>query len=54
MVIELGPPVSEPSTGSQNFMPSTDSGHKFHKNWNPKLATHKIQSEVVLIKKPQP
>ena len=37
MVIELGLPVSEPSTGSQNFPPPTDSEHKFHKmgikNW---------------------
>ena len=35
--IEIGPPVSESSTGSQNFIPSTDSEHKFHKmeieNW---------------------
>ena len=38
-VIELGPPVSESSTGSQNYMPSTYPEHKFHKtgieNWLP-------------------
>ena len=37
MVIEMEPPVSESSTGSQIFMPPTDSEHKFHKtgieNW---------------------
>ena len=37
MEIELGTPMSEPSTGSQNFMPTTDSENKFHKtgieNW---------------------
>ena len=36
-VIKLRLPVSESSTGSQNFMPSTNSEHKFHKtgikNW---------------------
>ena len=33
MVIQLGPPVSESSTGSQNFVPPppTDSKDKFHK-----------------------
>ena len=30
-VIELGPPVSKSSIGSQNFMPPPDSEHKFHK-----------------------
>ena len=29
-VIELGPPVTKSSIGSQNFMPSPDSEHKFH------------------------
>ena len=37
MVTELGLPVSESSTWPQNFMPPTDSEHKFHKtgikNW---------------------
>ena len=38
-VIELGPTLSESSTGSQNFMPLADPEHKFHKtgieNWLP-------------------
>ena len=37
MVIEMGPPLSECSTGSQIFMPPTDFKRKFHKtgieNW---------------------
>ena len=37
MVFELGLPVPEFSTGSQNFMPPTNSEYKFHKlgieNW---------------------
>ena len=52
-LIELGPPVLESSTGSQNFMPSTDSEPKFYKtrieNWLP----IRIQSRIILIGNPQ-
>ena len=41
--------VPESSTRSQNFMPPTDSEHKFHKSGNQKLATYRIQSGIALI-----
>ena len=47
-VIELGPPVLESSTGSQNFRPPLI----FNTNGNRALPTHRIQSGIVLIGNP--
>ena len=50
MVTELGLPVLESSTRFSKFNAPTDYEHKL-KNW--KLATHMIQSGIVLIGSPQ-
>ena len=52
-VNELEPSVLESSVRISKFYAPTDSEHKFNKMEIKKLATHRIQFEIVLIGNPQ-